>query len=126
MLIHGLRLARRLAAHPGLQAFGDVTEQAPTAGATTDDEMSTALRQAGQTFYHPAGTCRMGTDPLAVVDPTLRVQGVDGLRVADASVMPTLVRAHPQAAVHAIAEHAVDLLRDGAPSARLAKPVASP
>jgi choline dehydrogenase len=113
VLSHGLRLARRLAAHPALQAFGTVTEQAPTAGAGDGEEVADALRDVAQTLYHPAGTCRMGADSLAVVDPTLRVHGLAGLCVADASVMPTLPRAHPQSAVHLVAERAASLLIDG-------------
>jgi choline dehydrogenase len=94
VLTHGLRLARRLAAHPALQAFGEVSEQPPAAGADSD-HAAAALRQVAQTLYHPAASCRMGTDALAVVDPTLRVHGLDGLRIADASAMPTLPRAPP-------------------------------
>jgi choline dehydrogenase len=62
--------------------------------ATTLDEdtLEEALNTCGQTIYHPVGTCRMGNDDASVVDPQLRVRGVDGLRVADASVMPTIIR----------------------------------
>ena len=110
VLVRGARLARRIAAGPALQAFGDVAELEPTRGAQSDEELGDALRAVAQTIYHPACTNRMGRDALAVVDPELRVCGVRGLRVADASVMPTLVRGHTQAATYAIAERAADLL----------------
>jgi choline dehydrogenase len=61
-------------------------------------------------YYHPVGTCRLGQDERAVVDLQLRVQGIDGLRVADASVMPGIPNAHPHATVLAIAERAADLI----------------
>jgi choline dehydrogenase len=69
------------------------------------------LRRSTMSYFHPAGTCRMGTDPEAVVDPALRVVGVDGLRIADASVMPSPISANNNATVVAIAERAVDLIR---------------
>jgi choline dehydrogenase len=68
-------------------------------------------RRVVTSYFHPAGTCRMGTDPLAVTDPELRVRGIDGLRVADASVMPVITNAHPNATVLAIGEKAAAMLR---------------
>jgi choline dehydrogenase len=71
------------------------------------------LRRSLRAYYHYAGTCRIGVDDRAVVDPELRVHGVRGLRVADASVMPSVPTANPNATVYAIAERAADLLRAG-------------
>ena len=70
-----------------------------------------SIRRYAQTLYHPVGTCKMGTDDRAVVDPELRVHGIAGLRVVDASVMPTIPRGHTHAPTVMIAEKAVDLIR---------------
>ena len=70
-----------------------------------------AIRTNGQTIYHACGTCRMGSASAAVVDPQLRVRGIDGLLVADASVMPAIVSGNTQAAVLMIAEKAADMIR---------------
>lgn len=77
----------------------------------SNEEWADAARAGAETLYHPVGTCRMGTDDLAVVDPQLRVRGVDGLRVADASVMPSIIRGHTNAPAIMIGEKAADLLR---------------
>ena len=86
-------------------------------GSDADDDIDALIRASGITVHHPAGTCRMGTDPLAVVDPTLRVRGADRLRVVDASVMPDLVGGNINAPVIMIAEKAADLIRGRPPLA---------
>jgi choline dehydrogenase len=81
----------------------------------SDRDIEDYVRAASDGWWHPVGMCRMGTDPLAVVDPTLRVQGVSGLRVADASVMPTVPRCHTMAPTIMIGEKAADLILEQTP-----------
>ncbi|HVB14963.1 MAG TPA: GMC oxidoreductase, partial [Stellaceae bacterium] len=92
-----------------------VTEIAPGADRTTDDEILDWVKRAAETTYHPVGTCKMGSDPMAVVDAQLRVIGIAGLRVADASIMPTLTSGNTNAPSIMIGEKAADMvLRDAA------------
>jgi choline dehydrogenase len=108
-IIAGLKTARRIVASPSLASFcGD--ELVPGAAATSDADIAAAVRAEGQTIYHPVGTCKMGTDAMAVVDPTLCVHGLEGLRVIDASVMPIITRGHTHAPTVMIAEKGADLL----------------
>jgi choline dehydrogenase len=105
----GLRMIRHAAAGA---AFSPVrkAEVWPGGDVAGSGAVRDYIRRRVGSYYHPVGTCRMGSDPGAVVDPGLRVRGVSGLRVADASVMPTIPNAHPNATVLAIAERAADLI----------------
>jgi len=110
VLEYGIRYARELAY---TEAFKELRgrELAPGEEVTGAPEIRDYIRKVAGTVWHPAGTCKMGTDLEAVVDDDLQVYGVDGLRIADASVMPTLVNGNPNAAVMMIAERAADLIR---------------
>jgi choline dehydrogenase len=110
VLLHGLRLARRILEREPLAGF-IASEALPGADAQTDDALMSHLRARSQTLYHPVGTCRMGTDELAVVDPELRVRGLDAIRVVDASVFPALPRGHTNWPTVMVAERAADLIR---------------
>ena len=107
VMIEGIRLARRIAAaHPLKEdAVGEVDP-----GPLTDTELSDWIHRNIQTSYHPTSTCRMGRGAGTVVDPKLRVRGVKGLWIADASVMPTVPRGHPNAVVAMIAERAAAMI----------------
>jgi 4-pyridoxate dehydrogenase len=105
----GFRVARDLAAQPAMQPFIKA-EFFPGPKCESDDEIDEHIRKTSITVHHPAGTCRMGADAGSVVDPELRVRGVGGLRVVDASVMPDLVCGNINAAVIMIAEKASDLI----------------
>jgi choline dehydrogenase-like flavoprotein len=106
----GLLLGRRLLATPHLGHY--VAEEfLPGPQAQTDAQILEHARNRGGTVYHPTSTCKMGIDTMAVVDPELRVQGVGGLRVVDASVMPTVVSGNTNAATIMIGEKAADLVR---------------
>src|ERR1700716_2064818 len=87
-----------------------VNEVAPGADRTTDDEILDWVKQAAETTYHPVGTCKMGSDPMAVVDSRLRVHGISGLRVADASIMPTLTSGNTNAPSIMIGEKAAAMM----------------
>jgi len=106
----GLKLLREVAAQPPLDRFRG-RETGPGASAQSDAELDDYIRNAGATAHHPCCTCRMGMDNEAVVDPSLRLHGIEGLRVADASVMPDLVGGNINATVIMIAEKAADLVR---------------
>ena len=106
----GLFLGRRLLATPHLQHY--VAEEfLPGPHVQTDAQMLEHARNRGGTVFHPTSTCKMGIDPMAVVDPELRVHGIGGLRVVDASVMPTVVSGNTNAATIMIGEKAADLVR---------------
>lgn len=105
VLWEGVRLSRRIAATPPLAEWNG-GEVSPGEAVASDGALHDYARSALQTVYHPTSTCRMGSDARAVVDPALRVRGIDGLWVADASVMPSVPRGHPNAAVAMIARRA--------------------
>ena len=107
----GLRMARELVASEKIRAFGG-EEIAPGADKQSDAEIDAHIRATMGTVHHPVGTCKMGadTDPAAVVDAELRVRGVDGLRVVDASVMPDLIGGATNAPVIMMAEKAADMI----------------
>ena len=109
LTVRAVRIARAVMTAPALQPL-HVTEIAPGPPRTTDSEILDWVKQAAETTYHPVGTCKMGTDPMAVVDPRLRVHGIDGLRVADASIMPTLTSGNTNAPSIMIGEKAAAMI----------------
>lgn len=109
LMIEGCKLAREIAAEPALERYID-SEYLPGPAVRSDEEWAAHVRERTESLYHPVGTCAMGPAPDAVVDPTLRVNGVDGLRVADASVMPTIINANTQAISMVIGKRAADFL----------------
>jgi len=113
VVVDGLKLARRISRAPALRDFF-AGEYLPGDGVERDDEWLDYARRIGGTIYHPSGTCRMGPDESAVVDPDLRVRGVEGLRVADASIMPTITNAQLNAPVIMIGEKAAAMIREDA------------
>jgi choline dehydrogenase len=110
-LVAGLAEARRVLATPALAPHVGKPMR-PERWPETDTETEELVRRFCETLYHPVGTCRMGTDDSSVVDERLRVRGVDGLRVADASVMPRINRGHTNAPTIMIAERAADLIHE--------------
>jgi choline dehydrogenase len=114
LLLSGLKLSRRLLAAPAWDQVRG-TEFRPGVGMQSDDALRDYIRNTCGTVFHPVGTCRMGNDANAVVDPELRVRGVDGLRVVDASIMPTLIGGNTNAPTIMIAEKAADMIRGRPP-----------
>ena len=113
-MVRALRLSRHIYAQSPLSEL-ITRENLPGAEVRTEADMAEHIRRHATHRAHPAGSCRMGTDAGAVVDASLRVRGIDGLRVADASVMPTLPRGNPNLAVMMIGEKTSDLIRGRAP-----------
>ena len=111
VLIDGIRRARQIVAAPQFQTLAGA-ETTPGVEVESDDDLRAYVRQHAQTYFHPVGSCKMGVDEMAVVDPQLRVKGVERLRVVDASVMPTIPRANTNAATIMIAEKAADLIQN--------------
>lgn len=103
-LIRGVKLARKILRQPALQALISEELLPSSKAEISDTEIEAHIRAYAKTVYHPAGTCKMGSDPLAVVDPNLRLHGMQGLRVCDASVMPSLISGNTNAPTIMIAE----------------------
>jgi choline dehydrogenase-like flavoprotein len=110
-LRQAVRIIREIVASPPFQKFGP-TETSPGKATRTDEEIDAFVRQTVDTLHHPSGTCRLGSDEMAVVDPEFRVRGIEKLRVVDASTMPDLIGGNINAAVIMIAERAADLIQN--------------
>ena len=108
-MVAGYKTTRRLMETPALRALQK--QEMYTAGVKTDDDIRNILRARADTVYHPVGTCKMGSDAMAVVDAKLRVHGMEGLRVVDASIMPTLVGGNTNAPTIMIGEKAADIIK---------------
>jgi choline dehydrogenase len=111
--IDGIKILRKILAAPALKPYA-VDEIHPGPKVTSDEEILAFCRKTGSTVYHPTSTCRMGNDPLAVVDQRLRLRGIEGLRVVDASVMPDLMSGNTNAPTIMIAEKASDMILEDA------------
>ena len=111
--VEGLKILRRILAAPALKPFL-VEEVEPGPKVSSDEELLNFCRQRGSTVYHPTSTCRMGSDPLAVVDQKLRLRGIEALRVIDGSIMPDLVSGNTNAAIIMIAEKASRMILEDA------------
>jgi choline dehydrogenase-like flavoprotein len=109
-MLQGYKLGRAIMGSAAMRAITGGVEIEPGAGATTDSQLVDSIRNRAESVYHPVGTCRMGTDPLAVVDPFLRVYGVTHLRVADASIMPRLTGGNTHAPAAVIGANAARIL----------------
>ncbi len=119
--VESIRCARRILRQPAFDELrGD--ELAPGDDIETDAQILDFVAREGESAYHPSCTARMGTDDLSVVDPRLRVHGLEGLRVVDASVMPTITNGNIYAPVLMIAEKAADLILGNTPLAPSAAP----
>ncbi len=110
VLIEGLKRCRQIGQASAFAPYRG-PEFLPGKGVQSDEDLAEFLSSRAETLYHPVGTCKMGSDPLAVVDAELRVIGLEGLRVADASVMPSIISGHTNAPVIMIAERAADLIK---------------
>ena len=109
VIMRGMKLLRRIMGQPAIRRY-IAEEHAPGAHCTGDEDLLAFARATGTTVFHPTSTCRMGRDATAVVDERLRVHGIERLRVADASIMPTVVSGNTNAAVIMIAEKAADMI----------------
>ena len=112
LTVKAVRIARSVMTAPAMAPF-KLTEQAPGQARQSDEDIIAWVKATAETTYHPVGTCKMGIDPMAVVDPRLRVHGIQGLRVADASIMPTLTSGNTNAPSIMIGERASDLILNG-------------
>ena len=119
--VEGMKFARRLAETEALKPLL-TAEYRPGPGVQGDEALLDFARETGATIFHPSGTCKMGSDPLAVTDARLRVHGVEGLRVVDCSIMPTLVSGNTSAPVVMIAEKASDMILEDARTAAASSP----
>jgi choline dehydrogenase len=115
-------LTREILAQPALAAFRG-EELSPGSHVQSDAELDAFVRRGVETCYHPVGTCRMGRAADCVVDEACRVRGIDGLRVVDASIMPSIVSGNTNAPTIMIAEKASDLIRGKAALPRASAPV---
>jgi choline dehydrogenase-like flavoprotein len=116
-MVRGFKIMREILGQAALAGHGG-RELAASAQARTDAQIEQFIRSSADTIYHPVGSCRMGNGPLDVVDAQLRVRGVAGLRVVDASIMPRIVGGNTNAPTVMIAEKAADMIRQGAREAR--------
>ncbi len=107
--LRSLHQARQLMTMPALGKYAP-HETLPGAQVSSDADLARAAGDIGTTIFHPVGTCRMGTDATAVVDPQLRLHGVQGLRIVDASIMPRIVSGNTASPVVMIAEKAADMI----------------
>jgi choline dehydrogenase len=112
-IVAGLKIARRIASQPALKAYA-LDEIVPGVTATTDDQLLEDVRNRGVSNLHPVGTCRMGGDAMSVVDSRLRVRGIAGLRVADASIMPEIVAGNTNAPSIMIGEKGAQMILEDA------------
>jgi choline dehydrogenase-like flavoprotein len=110
-MVEGVKKLRTIMQAPALQSYRG--KEIYTAGIETDAQWESYIRERADTIYHPVGTCKMGAahDPMAVLDTQLRVKGVSGLRVIDASAMPTLISGNTNAPTIMMAEKAADFLQ---------------
>ena len=109
LLIKGAKITRDILEAPALAKYRD--KEIHTKAGMTDKEWEQHIRARADTVYHPVGTCKMGVDDMAVVDPQLRVRGLEGLRVVDASIMPSIIAGNTNAPTIMIAEKAADMIR---------------